>query len=82
MNAGEILLLTSDGITEATVTKPLGSPQKSESSTSSMLGSPGLWQLLLQEPAPFDLTNLLVSIREHTNNVQEDDQTILSLEVL
>jgi serine phosphatase RsbU (regulator of sigma subunit)/CheY-like chemotaxis protein len=82
LNAGEILLLTSDGITEATVTKPLGSPQKSESSTSSMLGSPGLWQLLLQEPAPFDLTNLLVSIREHTNNVQEDDQTILSLEVL
>jgi hypothetical protein len=50
--------------------------------TSPMLGSSGLWQLLLQEGAPFDLTNLLAHIRERTNNVQEDDQTILSLEVL
>ncbi|HEY9797394.1 MAG TPA: SpoIIE family protein phosphatase [Leptolyngbyaceae cyanobacterium] len=95
LNPGEVFLLISDGITEATVKKvldnsqrtvsnPLASinPQNSEHSTSSMLGSSGLWQLLLQESEPFDLTNLLVRIRECTNNVQEDDQTILSLEVL
>ncbi len=82
LNPGEILLLTSDGITEATVTRPLECEQNSEPSTSSMLNQSGLWQLLLQELAPFELTNLLARIREHTNNVQEDDQTILSLEVL
>lgn len=95
LNSGEVFLLISDGITEATVKKSLddcpqtglNSPasislQNGELSTSSMLGSSGLWQLLLQEAEPFDLTNLLARIRECTNNVQEDDQTILSLEVL
>ncbi|HEY9609911.1 SpoIIE family protein phosphatase [Allocoleopsis sp.] len=85
LNSGDIVLLTSDGITEATVIESLGSSayaRKSELPTSAMLGSPGLWQLLLEESAPFDLTNLLAHIRERTNNVQEDDQTILSLEVL
>ncbi|HEY9637139.1 MAG TPA: SpoIIE family protein phosphatase [Coleofasciculaceae cyanobacterium] len=71
LNAGEIFLLMSDGITEATVTQ-----------TSSMLNQSGLWELLKQELAPFDLTHLLARIRECTNNVQEDDQTVLSLEVL
>lgn len=75
LNPGDILLLISDGITEATLkTRML--------SSSAMLGSSGLWQILLQEPAPFKLTNLLARIRERTKNVQEDDQTILSLEVL
>jgi serine phosphatase RsbU (regulator of sigma subunit) len=82
LEAGEIFLLTSDGITEATVTKLMGSKHNKQQSTSSMLNQSGLWQLLLQESAPFDLTNLLAHIRECTNNVQEDDQTILSLEVL
>ncbi len=82
LNAGEILLLISDGITEATVTQTTGCTQPSELSSSSMLNQAGLWQLLLQEPAPFDLTHLIARIRECTNNVQEDDQTILSLEVL
>lgn len=85
LNSGDIVLLTSDGITEATVIETLarsGFTKNEESRTNSMLGSPGLWQLLLEEPEPFDLTNLLAHIRERTNNVQEDDQTILSLEVL
>lgn len=95
LNPGEILLLTSDGITEATLSRamstshnPLSQSQGTNSildngqSNSPMLKQSGLWQLLLEEPEPFDLTHLLVRIRERTNNVQEDDQTILSLEVL
>lgn len=86
LNPGEILLLISDGVTEATVKgmagNSQGSTQKCESSSNPMLRQSGLWELLLQEPEPFDLTNLVARIREHTNNVQEDDQTILSLEVL
>lgn len=81
LKAGEIFLLISDGITEATVTAAMCSRQNIPN-TSSMLNQSGLWQLLLQEPAPFDLGNLLAHIREQTNNVQEDDQTVLSLEVL
>ncbi|MBD1921373.1 SpoIIE family protein phosphatase [Microcoleus sp. FACHB-831] len=84
LNSGETLLLTSDGITEANVNLPASSsadPKGNEQPTSSMLNQAGLWELLLQEPMPLDLTNLLSRIREHTE-VQEDDQTILSLEVL
>ncbi|MGB5962678.1 MAG: SpoIIE family protein phosphatase [Coleofasciculaceae cyanobacterium] len=81
LNAGEIVLLISDGITEATLAANLCSTPNS-SNPNSMLNQSGLWQLLLQEPAPFELGNLLAHIREQTNNVQEDDQTVLSLEVL
>ena len=49
--------------------------------TRSMLQQEGLWQLLIQEPGSFNLDNLLAHIRAD-NPVQEDDQTILSLEVL
>lgn len=81
LKSGEILLLTSDGITEATVqtTTADGSPENS--SSSSMLQQSGLWQLLLNEQQPLDLSHLLSRIRAH-NTIQEDDQTILSLEVL
>lgn len=82
LNPGDIFLLTSDGFTEATVTQAIDSSPNSEHNTNSMLNQSGLWQLLLQEPAPLDLSNLLARIRERTSNVQEDDQTILSLEVL
>jgi serine phosphatase RsbU (regulator of sigma subunit) len=82
LNAGDLFLLISDGITEATVKEVNPRPQNYEQNTGAMLKQDGLWQLLLQESAPFDLTNLLDRIRERTNNVQEDDQTILSLEVL
>ncbi|MBD1807102.1 SpoIIE family protein phosphatase [Microcoleus sp. FACHB-SPT15] len=82
LNAGDLFLLISDGITEATVKDVNPRPQNYEPNTGAMLKQDGLWQLLLQESDPFDLTNLLNRIRERTNNVQEDDQTILSLEVL
>ncbi|MBE9186143.1 SpoIIE family protein phosphatase [Microcoleus sp. LEGE 07076] len=78
LKSGDVFLLTSDGITEATVTTeavPGGEP------TRSMLQQEGLWQLLIQEPGSFNLDNLLAYIRAD-NPVQEDDQTILSLEVL
>jgi serine phosphatase RsbU (regulator of sigma subunit)/CheY-like chemotaxis protein len=85
LSSGDIVLLISDGITEATVIDTMGGSncaKNGEPRTNSMLGSSGLWQLVIEEPTPFDLTNLLAHIRERTNNVQEDDQTILSLEVL
>lgn len=82
LNPGEIFLLLSDGITEATVIEPMCPTPSNLTSSNSMLNQSGLWQLLLQESEPFDLKNLLAHIRERTNNVQEDDQTILSLEVL
>lgn len=78
LKSGDVFLLTSDGITEATVTNEAvaGGQQ-----TRSMLQQEGLWQLLIQEPGSLNLDNLLAHIRAD-NPVQEDDQTILSLEVL
>jgi serine phosphatase RsbU (regulator of sigma subunit)/CheY-like chemotaxis protein len=83
LNPGEVLLLTSDGITEATVSTVELVDGKANSSqlARSMLQQKGLWQLLLQERQSLDLTHLLARIRAH-NIVQEDDQTLLSLEVL
>ncbi len=82
LNSGDIFLLTSDGITEATIAQEVvGESNGSQQSNGCMLKQEGLWQLLIQEPAPFNLNNLLSRIRECTNNIQEDDQTILSLEV-
>jgi serine phosphatase RsbU (regulator of sigma subunit) len=85
LTSGETLLLTSDGITEATLTHSVipasDAVAVTEGGSGSMLRQEGLWQLLLQEPVPLDLANLLARIREHTE-VQEDDQTILSVEVL
>ncbi|MDJ0800521.1 MAG: SpoIIE family protein phosphatase [Calothrix sp. MO_167.B12] len=85
MKSGETLLLTSDGITEARVsnevleTIAVGNSQAS--SSNSMLNQDGLWNLLKQESSAFSLQNLLARIQEHSQ-IQEDDQTILSLEVL
>ena len=85
LSSGDVLLLTSDGITEATVTTgwdfaPTEPGMNGENGF--MLKQEGLWELIQREPAPFTLDHLLACIREHTSNVQEDDQTILSLEVL
>ncbi|HLO47116.1 MAG TPA: SpoIIE family protein phosphatase [Kamptonema sp.] len=78
LKSGDVFLLTSDGITEATVTNQAeGSGQQ----TRSMLQQEGLWQLLVEEQGSLNLDNLLARIRAD-NPVQEDDQTILSLEVL
>jgi serine phosphatase RsbU (regulator of sigma subunit)/CheY-like chemotaxis protein len=64
----DILLLASDGITEAVV-------------GNTMLHQEGLWQLLQEEPQPLSLLHLLARIQADNHN-QEDDQTILALEVL
>lgn len=78
LQPGDMFLLTSDGITEATVTL-------TDSSTGEtnrvMLQQEGLWKLLQHEKGSLNLDNLLARIRAD-NPVQEDDQTILSLEVL
>ncbi|MEB3336867.1 MAG: SpoIIE family protein phosphatase [Leptolyngbyaceae bacterium] len=78
MNPGEIFLLMSDGLTEATF---IEAGEGNGPPTSSMLQEKGLWRLLTQEPYPLSLDSLLARIRAHTE-VQEDDQTILSLEAL
>ena len=75
LSAGEALLLTSDGITEATIAG------KDQYSSGEMLKQAGLWQLLQQQPHPLDLDRILVEVQAF-NTEQEDDQTILSLEVL
>ncbi|WP_414623033.1 SpoIIE family protein phosphatase [Calothrix sp. CCY 0018] len=91
-NAGEwllaqsdTLLLASDGITEAQVSMKTyfsnSSSDDVESLTRSMLNQEGLWQLLLEQEKPLSLNKLLSRIHVDTE-VQEDDQTILSLEVL
>ncbi|AKG23918.1 SpoIIE family protein phosphatase [Calothrix sp. 336/3] len=85
LNSGDILLLASDGITEAMVVKTTDTSDASQGNTDcakpSMLNSEGLWQLLKQEPKPLSLDHLLARIQAD-NHTQEDDQTILSLEVL
>jgi len=82
---GDTLLLTSDGITEARVSSELLNHAKTDHSpqltSHSMLNQEGLWQLLQREPQPLSLDNLLARINTD-DHVQEDDQTILSLEVL
>ena len=86
LNQGDILLLTSDGITEATIATEIATIAEQANSypfkPNTMLNQEGLWQLIHQVPAPFDLYNLLDCLRQHTNEVPEDDQTILSLEIL
>jgi serine phosphatase RsbU (regulator of sigma subunit)/CheY-like chemotaxis protein len=76
---GDVVLITSDGITEATVVQTDGS--KPNQSNRTMLRQEGLWQLLKQQKSQLNLDDLLACIREQ-NSVQEDDQTILSLEIL
>lgn len=71
MSPGDVVLLTSDGITEATV------PGCADGS---MLNQEGLWDFLQQQPSALNLDDLLSYIHI-SEGAQEDDQTILSLEV-
>jgi serine phosphatase RsbU (regulator of sigma subunit) len=85
LNPGDILLLASDGITEAMVSNNVLSSVKTVDNilpaSRSMLKQDGLWQILQDEAQPLSLNHLLARIQAD-NPVQEDDQTILSLEVL
>jgi serine phosphatase RsbU (regulator of sigma subunit)/CheY-like chemotaxis protein len=78
LNSGDVFLLTSDGITEATVVQE--SPDGGEP-VRSMLQQEGLWDILVEQKGSLNLDDLLARIRAD-NPSQEDDQTILSLEVL
>lgn len=82
--SGDTLILTSDGVTEASFTSKTVVQTKevvgTETNTKAMLNQEGLWQLLKQEKQPLSLDHLLARIQAE-NQVQEDDQTILSLEV-
>lgn len=78
LDSGDVFLLTSDGITEATVVQET---TNSGEAIRVMLQQEGLWKLLKQHKKQLDLNSLLDYIRAD-NQVQEDDQTILSLEVL
>jgi serine phosphatase RsbU (regulator of sigma subunit)/FixJ family two-component response regulator len=85
LSSGDTLLLASDGITEAMVLNQTQLNNKTVDGTQpashSMLNQEGLWQLLKSEPKPLSLNHLLARIQAD-NNVQDDDQTILSLEVM
>ncbi|MDD1432755.1 SpoIIE family protein phosphatase [Dolichospermum sp. ST_sed3] len=76
--SGDTLLVTSDGITEATVWENL---DNSRTNNRSMLHQEGLWQFIKKQTQPLNLNNLLALIQTN-NDIQEDDQTILSLEVV
>ncbi|MBW4645897.1 MAG: SpoIIE family protein phosphatase [Goleter apudmare HA4340-LM2] len=82
---GDILLLASDGITEAMVSNNIFLTEKPDNDIQPfsrfMLNQDGLWKLLQQETQPLSLNHLLARIQAD-NSVQDDDQTILSLEVL
>jgi serine phosphatase RsbU (regulator of sigma subunit)/CheY-like chemotaxis protein len=84
MQHDEIFLLTSDGVTEASVRMPalaaVGASSHDAGGFSDQLQQSGLWELLLEEKQQFDLKRLLEKIRQRTV-AQEDDQTMLSLEV-
>lgn len=77
LESGDIFLLTSDGITEATVIVNQDDLREGQ-----MLNQDGLWHLIGQGSNPFTIEALLQRFRDCTNQIQEDDQTLLSLEVL
>jgi serine phosphatase RsbU (regulator of sigma subunit)/CheY-like chemotaxis protein len=80
--SGDVFLLTSDGITEATMRD--GQDLEKIPGTdipTMMLQQSGLWKLLRKEGTTINLNHLLQEIRNKTIT-QEDDQTILSLEVV
>ena len=94
LESGDALLLASDGITEAVVIGLEGDPttdhptdsqetvSQAASSGGGMLQQSGLWTLLQQQAKrPLSLDQLLSDLHRYEHN-QEDDQTILSLEIL
>ena len=89
LEPGDALLLASDGITEAMVVgldlengTDASSSQPADPNTPQMLHQGGLWTLLKQQTSrPLSLEKLLADLHRYEQD-QEDDQTILSLEIL
>lgn len=77
MQAGDQLLLVSDGLTEAVL--PSLTPND-DADPPPMLKQEGLWQLLQHLPSPLELDDLLAKLKVLSPH-QDDDQTVLSLEV-
>ncbi len=75
---GEVLLLASDGITEASV-GPVADQKPGTAAL--MLQQAGLWQLLTQYSHSPVLEELLGFIQSHSQT-QDDDQTLVSLEIV
>lgn len=76
LEPGSVVMLASDGVTEATL-------NSSPAFQGEMLQASGFWKLLCahQRKHSLDLSQVLHYIQSHSS-IQEDDQTILSLEVL
>jgi serine phosphatase RsbU (regulator of sigma subunit) len=74
LKPGEVFVLASDGLTEATVLSE-GNPG------GQMLHQSGLWKIFEEQRGAVNLAEVLRHIQSQTH-AQEDDQTILSLEVL
>ncbi|NJK39830.1 MAG: SpoIIE family protein phosphatase [Oscillatoriales cyanobacterium SM2_3_0] len=79
--SGDVFLLTSDGITEIVVDSGNSNHHSDPSTSLNLLHQQGLWELLRRQPGTLDLDQLLALIRA-SHPVQDDDQTMLSLEVL
>lgn len=83
LNPGDTFLLMSDGVTEVTIRSQMQVYATTPSAVNSgmMLQQAGFWKLLQEDRDCLDLKRLLARIRAATL-AQEDDQTMLSLEVL
>ncbi|MEB3274649.1 MAG: GAF domain-containing SpoIIE family protein phosphatase, partial [Prochlorothrix sp.] len=87
LTQGEVLLLASDGITEANVSLESGvtrgaTPADRPPGTEAlMLQQAGLWQILAQYPHGPVLEDLLALIQSQSQT-QDDDQTLVSLEIV
>lgn len=78
LTSGDIFLLTSDGFTEATVASD---PDLAIATHNGMLNQGGLWALIRDMGGPFQLHQLLDRFYHCTTATQEDDQTLVFLEV-
>lgn len=86
LSPGDVLLMISDGITEAAVPNQLGATKHlgaahPEAASLEMLRHAGLWQLILKHNGAPDLDAILGYVQSESS-IREDDQTILSMEVL
>ncbi len=84
LQPGQTLLLLSDGVTDAFLNRTPGQNglTPAEVASGALPGQGGLWRLIRSYGAgPLDLNQLLAHLQQRTGR-QEDDQTLLSLEIL